>query len=348
VSISQLYPPSETGHNTIHHERRDVQIFRTVLAVAVTLLIASCTPPDHDRDWECIAPANPGGGWDLACRITARAMEQAGLSPGLVRVTNMPGAGGGIAYAHAVTQRSDHGNVFFSASPATALRLAQEQFGHLSVDDVRWIGAVAAEYGIIAVSQNARWGTLSDLMADWARDPLSLVVAGGSAAAGQDHMKVMLLARSAGITPGQVRYVPFDGGGEALTALLGGFVSVFPGEASEAEAQLEAGNIRVLAVLAPERIPGPLADVPTAREQGFDVVWVTWRGFYVPGDITDAEYERWVDAMRELNASVEWQEILRLNRLRPYSIVGVEFENFVREQVRDFETLSRDIGLLRE
>jgi len=275
-------------------------------------------------------------------------LEQADLSPGPVRVTNMPGAGGGVAYAHAVTQRSNHGNVLFSASPATTLRLAQGQFGHLTVDDVRWIGAVGAEYGIIAVRDDAPWETLTDLMNDWARDPTSLVVAGGSAAAGQDHMKVMLLARAAGIVPGQVRYVPFDGGGEALTAMLGGFVSVFPGEGSEAEAQLEAGNIRVLAVLAPERVPGPLANVPTAREEGFDVVWVTWRGFYAPGDISVAEYDRWVTTVHELNTSPEWQAARELNRLRPFSLVGVEFEEFVREQVRDFEQLSRDIGLIRE
>ena len=324
-----------------------MQILKVEFVVAVALLVASCTPPENNRDWECIAPANPGGWWDLACRIAARALEQIELSPGPIRVSNMPGAGGGVAFAHAVTQRSDHGNVFFSASPATTLRLAQGQFGHLTVDDVRWIGAVAAEYGIIAVSHDAPWANLTELMADWARDPSSLVVAGGSAAAGQDHMKVMLLARSAGITPGQVRYVPFDGGGEALTALLGGFVSIFPGEGSEAEAQLEAGNIRVLAVLAPERIQGPLADVPTAREQGFDVVWVTWRGFYVPGDITAAEYDRWVVAMRELEASPEWREVRESNRLRPFSIVGAEFESFVREQVSDFERLSRDIGLLQ-
>jgi len=275
-------------------------------------------------------------------------MEQAELSPGPVRVTNIPGAGGGVGYAHAVTQRSNHANVFFSASPATTLRLAQGQFGHLTVDDVRWIGAVGTEYGIIAVSRDSHWQNLADMMADWERDPSSIVVAGGSAAAGQDHMKVMLLARAAGIIPGQVRYVPFDGGGEAITALLGGFVSIFPGEASEAEAQLEAGNVRVLAVLSPERIPGPMADVPTAREQGYDVVWITWRGFYVPGEISDQEYARWTETMRALNASNEWLELREANRLRPFAIVRVEFEEFVRNQVSDLEQLSRDIGLIRD
>ena len=122
---------------------------------------------------------------------------------------------------------------------------------------------------------------------------------------------------------------------------------MFPGEASEVESQLEAGNIRVLAVLAPERVLGPLADVPTAREQGFDVVWVTWRGFYVPGEIAAAEYDTWVSTMTDLNSSPEWREMRERNRLRPFSMVGEEFEEFVREQVRDFEQLSRDIGLIR-
>ncbi len=313
----------------------------------VLVLVAACTQPQTERGWECIAPANPGGGWDLACRITARIMEHLELSPGPVRVSNMPGAGGGVGFAHAVTQRSGHTNVFFSASPATTLRLAQGQFGHLTVEDVRWIGAVAAEYGVLVVRNDAEWHTLDQLMVHWARNPAAVIVSGGSAAAGQDHMKVMLLARAAGIEPRSVRYVPFDGGGEALTALLGGFVTVFSGEGSEIEAQLEAGNVRVLAVLAPERVEGPLAHVPTAREEGFDVVWVTWRGFYVPGGITEAAYDHWVGVMRELEASEQWQAARRLSRLRPLALAGAEFEDFVRNQVREFEQLSREIGLLR-
>ena len=101
-------------------------------------------------------------------------------------------------------------------------------------------------------------------------------------------------------------------------------------------------------MLAPERVPGPLADSPTAREQGYDVVWVTWRGFYVPGEITETEYDDWVSAMADLNTSPEWQEMRERNRLRPFSMVGAEFEEFVRAQVRDFEQLSRDIGLIRD
>jgi len=308
--------------------------------------LIGCAPAADTRGWECLAPAAAGGGWDLTCRSVAGVLAELGLSPGFVRTTNVPGAGGGVAYARVVAQRSDDGNVFVAASPSTTLRLAQGQYGRLTEDDVQWIGALGAEYGVLAVAADAPWRTLGDLIDTWQRDPGSLVVSGGSAVAGQDHMKVLLLAHRAGIDPRRIRYVPFDGGGEAMTALLGGFVQVFSGEASEVEGQLAAGRMRVLAVLSPERLDGPLAGVPTARESGLDVTWVTWRGFYVPASIDEAQYARWVETLRRVGASDEWEEARRLNRLQPFFMVGDEFASFVRAQVEDFRAMSREIGLI--
>lgn len=271
-------------------ERSAPRARRALLLLLLFLPVAACKPPETARGWECIAPANAGGGWDLTCRTLARALGELGLAPGMVRVSNMPGAGGGIAYAHAVSQRHGDGNVLVAASPATVLRLAQGQFAHLTEEDVRWVGAVATDYGMLAVQPEAPWTNLEALLEQWRRDPASIVVSGGSAVGGQDHMKILLLADRAGIDPRRVRYVPFDGGGEALTALLGGFVNVFSGDVTGGQAQLEAGNIRVLAVLGAERMDGPLAAVPTARELGYPVEWVTWRGFYAPGGIADDAY----------------------------------------------------------
>jgi putative tricarboxylic transport membrane protein len=276
----------------------------------------------------------------------ATVLADLGLAPGFVRTTNVPGAGGGVAYARVVAQRGRDATVLVAASPSTTLRLAQGQYGRLTEDDVRWIGALGAEYGVLAVAADAPWRTLDDLLDVWRRDPGSLVVSGGSAVAGQDHMKVLLLAHRVGIDPRRIRYVPFDGGGEAMTALLGGFVQVFSGEGSEVEGQVAAGRLRVLAVLAPERVQGPLAAVPTARESGVDVTWVTWRGFYVPGEIDDAVYERWVDVLRRVGESSEWEEARALNRLQPFFMVGEEFADFVRAQVEDFRVMSREIGLI--
>lgn len=309
-------------------------------------MLAACEPTEDAGVWECLAPAAAGGGWDLTCRSVAGVLGELELSPGRVRTTNLPGAGGGVAYARTVARRSDDPGLLVAASPATVLRLAQRQFGSLTEDDVRWAGALGAEYGVLAVAADAPWQSLDDLLSAWRRDPGSLVVSGGSAVAGQDHMKVLLLAHRAGIDPRRIRYVPFDGGGEAMTALLGGFVQVFSGEASEVEGQVDAGRLRVLVALSPDRLEGPLAEVPTARESGVDVTWVTWRGFYVPPDITDGEYERWVDVLARVGRSEAWAEARRVNRLQPFFMVGEEFSDFVHQQVADFRAMSREIGLI--
>jgi putative tricarboxylic transport membrane protein len=315
----------------------------TLLAFA---LLTSCMPPAESRGWECIAPANAGGGWDLTCRSVGEVLRELGLSPGLVRTTNMPGAGGGVAYANAVAQRHGDPTVLVAASTGTTLLLAQRQWGRLTEDDVRWVGAVGAEYGALAVAADAPWQDLGDLLDAWRRDPSSVVVSGGSAVAGQDHMKVLLLAHEAGLDPRSIRYVPFDGGGEAMTALLGGFVQVFSGEASEVEGQVAAGRMRVLTVLAPHRLSGFLADVPTAHESGIDVDWVTWRGFFVPGGIGEQRYREWVDILRQVAESPQWEKARARNRLQPFFLVGDEFEAFVKQQVKDFRSMSREIGLI--
>ncbi len=283
----------------------------------------------------------------MTCRSVGRVLRELDLSPGLVRTTNMPGAGGGVAYAHAVTRRASDPNVLIAASPGTTLLLAQNIYGGLTEDDVRWLGAIGAEYGVLAVAEDAPWSNLGELMDDWRADPGVIVVSGGSAAAGQDHMKVLLLVQRAGIDPRRIRYVPFDGGGEAMTALLGGFVQIFSGEASEVEGQVRAGRMRVLTVLAPQRLEGFLAEVPTARESGIDVDWITWRGFFVPSDISDERYDEWVETLRRVGQSPEWAEARQRNRLQPFFLVGEEFDAFVRQQVLDFRTMAREIGLSR-
>ncbi|NJD19773.1 MAG: hypothetical protein FIA95_10900, partial [Gemmatimonadetes bacterium] len=152
---------------------------RASLALGVAALASipvACLPDAGARGWECVAPAAAGGGWDLTCRSVGEVLRQLGLSPGLVRTTNLPGAGGGVAYANAVAQRNDDPSVLVAASPSTTLRLAQGQYGDLSEDDVLWGGAVGAEYGVLAVAPDAPWQTLGELVDAWRRDPGSIVV----------------------------------------------------------------------------------------------------------------------------------------------------------------------------
>ena len=314
--------------------------------VCAVAALAACSPP-RSRGVECVAPANPGGGWDLTCRAAGQVMSELSLVPGLVRVTNLPGAGGAIAFAHAVEKRAADENVLFAASPATTLRIAQHQFGRFTENDVRWIGAVAADYGVVAVNPASPWRSLQELVEAWKADPSKVVVGGGSAVGGQDHMKMLVLARATGMDPRSVRYVPFDGGGEATTALLGNFIQVFSGDASEIRGLAESGSVRILAVLSLARIGPPFESVPTAIEQGIDVQWIAWRGFYAPPGISEDAFGRWSLVVTTVGASPAWARLRKERGLDAFFLSGPQFESFVRAEVLRLRELSRELGLIQ-
>ena len=100
----------------------------------------------------------------MTCRTLGRVLGETGIAPGVVRTTNLPGAGGGVAFARTVAQRSDDPGLIVATSTSTALLLAQQQYGPVDVDDVRWVGALGAEYGMLAVPADSPFRTLGDLI----------------------------------------------------------------------------------------------------------------------------------------------------------------------------------------
>ncbi len=296
---------------------------------------------------ECIAPANPGGGWDFTCRQVGKTLSDLGLVPGQVQVTNMAGGGGGIAYSYVVTQRGDDPNLIVAASTATTTRLAQDQFVGLTSDQVQWVGSLGADYGAIVVAADSPHQNLNELVEAVIADPRSITFSGGSAAGGYDHLKVLQVMKAAGFTDiRSVPYIAFDGGGEAVTQMLGGHVSAMTGDLSEVLGFLEAGDVRILAVLSEERLPGEFADLPTAVEQGLDVVSPNWRGFYIPKEAGEEAFAYWSDALNTVYESDEWQQIMVNNGLMPFFLAGPEFQAFVEDEVSGIEALSREIGII--
>jgi putative tricarboxylic transport membrane protein len=296
---------------------------------------------------ECIAPAAPGGGWDFTCREVGKTMQDLGLVPGTMQVTNIAGGGGGVAFAEVVNKRNDDNDLIVAASSATSTRLAQGAFPGNTMDQVRWLASIGADYGIIAVAKDSPITTLPELMDKIKADPTSVSIAGGSAVGGWDHLKVLIAARAAGIDDVRtIKYVPFDGGGEAVTQLLAGSVQAFTGDASEAKGFVDSGDIKVIAVLAPERLPGDFSEFPTAKEQGIDAVGANWRGFYAPGGMSDDAYAFWVDAIGKVYASDEWKQIMARSGIAPLDLSGEEFQNFVAQRIQETEELSKEIGLI--
>lgn len=295
----------------------------------------------------CIAPSGPGGGWDFTCRSVGRTLNQLGLIENPVQTVNMPGAGGGVAYAHIASKRDTDPTLFAAASTATPTRLAQNQFPGMDVSQMHWIGAVGADYGIIAVRAESPYSDLKTLMQAIKEDPRSVSFAGGSAAGGWDHLKILMTAEKAGVTaPEALKYLSYNNAGDAAAQVAGGHVDAFSGNISQALGFYKSGDFRILAVLAEERLPGNLDDIPTAQEQGIDAVAPTWRGFYAPGGISDEQRDWWVAALDQLNHSTEWQAVMAQNGLMPFAKTGEDFEAFVRQQIGEISRLSRQVGLM--
>ena len=101
-------------------------------------------------------------------------------------------------------------------------------------------------------------------------------------------------------------------------------------------------------MLAPEPLGGILEGVPTARDQGYPVEWVTWRGFYLPPGIGDDAYQAWVQRLEAVAASPEWSVARDQARLRPFFLAGPAFEAFVLGQVEAFRALAAELGLVAE
>ncbi len=297
---------------------------------------------------ECIAPANPGGGWDFTCRSIGKIMFDIGAVDQPIQVTNMAGGGGGLAYTHVVSERGTDGDLIVAASSATATRLAQNAYGGMTADQVRFLGAIGADPGVLVVAKDAPYQNLGDLLDAVKADPTSVTFAGGSAAGGFDHLKVLMALGRAGFDDiRKVKYIGVDGGADAITQTIGGFTQAMTGDISEVVGFLKAGDVRVLAVLTDERLPGEFGNIPTAKEQGIDVVAVNWRGLYVPKDVSEGDYKMWSNALAQVAASDEWAAAMEANGLAPFTKVGDDFQGYVDQVIGEIQTLSRELGVIQ-
>ena len=296
---------------------------------------------------ECIAPANPGGGWDFTCRQIGKILYDIKQVDAPVQVTNMAGAGGGLAFTNVVNERNDDPELIVAASSATTTRLAQNAFGGMTADMVRFVGAIGADPGVIVVAADSPYQSINDLVEAVKADPGSVAFAGGSAAGGFDHLKVLSLLKRAGFTDIRaVKYIGVDGGADAITQTVGGHTQAMTGDMSEIVGFVKSGEVRVLAVLTEERVPG-FEDIPTAREQGLDVVAVNWRGLYVPKGISDADFQKWADRLAAVAGSDEWKAAMAANGLAPFTKVGADFQEWVNGVVAETAELSREIGVTK-
>ncbi|MDO4905061.1 MAG: tripartite tricarboxylate transporter substrate binding protein [Lautropia sp.] len=327
---------------------------QTALGTVLTLTTLGSLPlpagaQQPPRRPECVAPAQPGGAFDLTCRVTQAALKESGALQRPLRIVYMPGGVGAVAYNNIVAQRPEEGGTIVAFSGGSLLNLAQGKFGKYTVNDVRWLAAIGADYGVAMVRDDSPYETLSDLMEALKKDPSSIVFGTGGTVGSQDWMKAALTARAAGVDYKRIRFVAFEGGGESVTALRGNHIQAYMGDAAEAANILEGGApVRVLAVYHSERLPGRLKDVPTAKEQGYDIEWPIIRGFYMGPKVKDADYQWWVDVFTKTMATESFAQLREKQGLFPFDMTGKELDAYVKQRVKDYAELAESFGLIEK
>ncbi|MEV6278524.1 tripartite tricarboxylate transporter substrate-binding protein [Nocardia sp. NPDC051832] len=309
-------------------------------AVALTACNGAGGSADKLSGVRIMVPNSPGGGYDITARTSAKVLEDAGIARS-VEVFNLPGAGGTVGLGRLVGEKGNGklimqmglgvvGSVYTNKSPS-------------KLTDTTPIARLIDEPDIIVVSKNSKYTSIDQLVTDWKANPGAVPVGGGSSPGGPDHLAPMLVAKAIGIEPKAVNYVPFDGGGELLASVLGNKIAFGVSGVGEYLDQIQAGELRVLAVTGPKRIDG--VNAPTLKEAGINVEFTNWRGVVAPPGISDEQRQALIDAYTKMHDSAEWKEAVRTNGWGDAFLSGAEFGAFIQQQTEQCGAVLKDLGL---
>lgn len=334
-----------SAHEPREHQRRARPVTRLiggVIAVAAIGFAAfgsissASAGQDITSSVTIVAPAAAGGGWDTVAREMQQAQRANGLTAN-VQVVNMPGAGGTIALGN-MTRLEGRANTILVGG--TGLLAATIQYGSAAtLDDVTPLAVLFDEYDVIVVPADSPYETLDDLVAAWQADPGAVPWTGGGSF---DQLVVTDLALAAGIDPVDTTYISSDGGGEAVAALLNGTAQAAAGGYPDNIDQIESGRLRALALIAEEPVAG--IDIPTAREQGYDVTLANWRMLAAPAAITDEETAQLTELIEDSVATPEWESAVDRYHWSEHFMVGPDVAAFLKAERERITRLYEEMG----
>ena len=287
-----------------------------------------------------IAPAAAGGGWDLVAREAQQAMRSDNIVNN-AQVVNVPGAGGTIGLSQLES---------LSGQATTMMVTGTVMLGGIAINnsettlaDTVPIAKLAEDFEVFVVPKESPYQNVEDMIAAWRANPGGLPIGGGSLG-GIDHIVAGQLAQQADIDPAAINYIAYSGGGEVLTALLSNTVGVAVSGYNDFRDQIEAGNVRALAVAAPEPVDG--LDVDTFAELGYDVDLVNWRGFVAPPGISDEDRQTLIDIVTEMSETEQWASAVERNRWKESFLTGDEFGEFLEVEQTRITDILRELGLV--
>jgi len=308
---------------------------------ALAAASASPLPAWAAVNLKMMIPANPGGGWDTTGRALGKALQEAGVAAS-VQYDNKGGAAGALGLAQFVNASKGDGNAMMTMG-AVMLGGIITSKPPVNVTQATPLARLTSEYNVFVVPEASPFKTMKDVVEQLKKDPGSVKWGGGSRGS-TEHIAAAMLAREVGVDAMKVNYVPFRGGGEATAAILGNNVSVGGSGYSEFQQYIETGKMRAIAVTSATRLKG--INIPTMKEQGYNVEIGNWRGVYGAPGITPAQSKVLIDMIVKATKTKSWAESLDKNNWTPALMTGKDFEDFVDREFASLRATMVKAGMI--
>lgn len=295
-----------------------------------------------------MAVSGAGGGLDMVARTMAKIFDSKKIVTQPIMVENKPGGGqvtGTVAFA-TQSSKDDH-KLMIASTPFILNHIKKDGNSPIGPDDIYPLAMLQADYGVIAVRADSKYQTLKELMDAAKANPASVTFMGGGAPGTWDFLNMIQVARKAGVDIKALKYNPYDGGGEALTALLGGHGDAMTSDVSSIKQYLQAGKVRVLGVSSAARMADDevMKGVPTYKEQGFDVVTANWRGIFAGKEISDAAKKYWGDKVAELVKTQEWKDELKKQGVVDTYKDAKGFYDHIKSEQAVYTEIYKELGM---
>lgn len=317
-----------------------MKFFRIVIAALIALAaVAASAATFPNQPIRIICTAAAGSPLDAMARAAGKLLAEQLKVP--VIVENRVGGTGTVGMSLAANLPAD-GYTLVTATGSTSFLLA-DPASTLKASDFLFFRGLQAEPSSMAVAANSPYKTLKDLVTALKADP-SKVTIGGFAAAGFHQYVLYRLQQKAGF---EAVWVPFNGGNQAVLAVLGGHVDAVGITPSSALGQIQKGEMRLLGISAPTRDKN-FPDVPTYKEQGFDVVEEIWRGLLVKRGTPPEVLATLNAALDKVEASAEWQSFMKANMQVPVGFTSAQMQRHVEAEVASRREFLARIGTAKK
>ncbi len=317
-------------------------IIAAIAAVAMSLAPVSFAADKIDSI-HFLIPGGAGGGWDGTARGTGEALTKSGLI-GKASFENMSGGGGGKAIGYLIENAKSNQDTLMVNSTPIVIRSLTGVFPQ-SFRDLTMVAGTIGDYAAFVVSKNSDFKDFGDVVKAFEKNPKKVAIGGGSVPGGMDHLVPAMAFKAAGQNPIDVKYIAYDAGGKAMAALLSGEITVLSTGFSEAVALADAGEVRIIAVTSDKRVSAA-PKAKTFIEQGYDVQFVNWRGFFAAPGTSDAKRDAYVAALTEMYDTPEWEEVRARNGWVNIFNPGSDFAAFLEDQEKVIGDLMKELGFL--